>query len=76
MALSRERYPMPDYIKQALLNENLMGKYLRRPPYQQNDYIGWINRAKRPETQQKRLTQMLAELEAGDKYMGMDYRAK
>ncbi len=75
-ALKRERYPMPDYIKQALLDENLMEKYLRRPPYQQNDYIGWITRAKRQETKDKRLSQMLSELKAGDKYMGMDYRAK
>ena len=75
-ALRRERYPLPDYIKEALLDENLMEKYLRRPPYQQNDYIGWINRAKRPGTQQKRLTQMLTELKAGDKYMGMGYSAK
>lgn len=75
-ALRRERYPMPDYIERALSDENLMERYLRRPPYQQNDYIGWITRAKRPETQQKRINQMLSELKTGDKYMGMDYRAK
>jgi len=41
---------MADFVKEALLEENLMEKYLARPPYQQNDYLGWINRAKRPET--------------------------
>jgi uncharacterized protein YdeI (YjbR/CyaY-like superfamily) len=54
----------------------LMDAYLKRPAYQQNDYIGWIMRAKRPETAQKRLQQMLDELERGDRYMGMLYRPK
>ena len=45
-----------------------------RPPYQQNDYLGWINRAKRPETKEKRLNQMLDELARGDVYMKMAYK--
>jgi uncharacterized protein YdeI (YjbR/CyaY-like superfamily) len=53
-----------------------MEAYRSRPPYQQNDYIGWITRAKRQETKEKRLAQMLRELESGDKYMNMDYRPK
>ena len=53
-----------------------MDAYLTRPPYQQNDYIGWINSAKRPETQQKRLAQMLEELKSGDRYMKMVWRPK
>ncbi|HSH04861.1 MAG TPA: YdeI/OmpD-associated family protein, partial [Anaerolineae bacterium] len=40
---------------------------------QQNDYLGWINRAKRPATKQKRLNQMLDELEQGGVYMKMDH---
>jgi len=48
--------------------------YGSRPAYQQNDYIGWITRAKRPETKEKRLHQMLDELRHGDVYMEMDYR--
>jgi uncharacterized protein YdeI (YjbR/CyaY-like superfamily) len=67
---------MADFVKEALLEENLMEKYLARPPYQQNDYLGWINRAKRPETREKRLNQMLLELRQGDRYMGMDYKPK
>ncbi len=74
--LKRERYEMPDFVRDALLENDLMQLYRARPPYQQNDYIGWISRAKRPETREKRLAQMLAELEAGDKYMKMDYRPK
>ena len=67
---------MPDFMREALLQRGLLEAYHSRPDYQQNDYIGWITRAKRSETKQKRLTQMLNELEAGDKYMNMAYRPK
>ena len=72
--LKRPRYEMPDDIREALHERGLMEAYRSRPPYQQNDYIGWITRAKRPETRQRRLAQMLSELESGDKYMKMDYK--
>ena len=52
-----------------------MEAYQKRPAYQQNDYIGWINRAKRQETKEKRLRQMLEELEAGGIYMKMKHPA-
>lgn len=39
--------------------------YRERPAYQQNDYLGWIDHAKREETKEKRLRQMPEELEAG-----------
>ncbi len=52
-----------------------MGAYQARPPYQRNDYLGWITRAKRPETRSKRLDQMLNELADGGLYMKMKYRA-
>jgi len=74
--LKRPRYEMPEFVRDALLRRELMEAYHSRPDYQQNDYIGWITRAKRSETKQKRLTQMLNELEAGDKYMNMAYRPK
>jgi hypothetical protein len=63
-------------VKDALLSRGLLDAYHSRPAYQQNDYIGWITRAKQKETQEKRLNQMLEELEAGDCYMGMPYTAK
>ena len=44
---------MPDFIRDALLECGLMEAYRSRPPYQQNDYIGWITRAKRQATQEK-----------------------
>lgn len=48
-----------------------MQAYRQRPPYQQNYYLGWINRAKRSETKQKQLKQVLNELERGEVYMNM-----
>jgi uncharacterized protein YdeI (YjbR/CyaY-like superfamily) len=77
MAISkRPRYLMPDFVRDALIEHSLMGAYRNRPPYQQNDYIGWINHAKREETKTKRLTQMLDELTSGDKYMKMPYKKR
>lgn len=74
--LKRKINPMPQDVEERLVRENLMDAYRRRPPYQQNDYLGWILKAKRPETKEKRIAQMIEELRNGDKYMGMYYRAK
>ena len=71
MALTRARHKMPEYIRTTLLERGLMDAYRARPDYQQNDYLGWITRAKREETKQKRLSQMLEELEGGRLYMKM-----
>lgn len=68
-------YPMPDFIATALAARKLKAAYDDRPPYQRNDYIGWITRAKREETRQKRLHQMLDELEGGTLYMGMTHKS-
>lgn len=73
--LKRRRNPMPDWIKEALLDRGVMEEYNQRPPYQQNDYLGWINQAKRQETKLKRLNQMLHELEKGGVYMKMKHPA-
>ena len=74
--MKREQYPMPDFIREALESKKLAAAYDARPPYQRNDYIGWITRAKQDATQQKRLDQMLEELAKGDKYMKMAYRPR
>ena len=73
--LSRPIQNMPDFVKSALDQRGLMDDYLARPAYQQNDYLSWIKRAKRPETKDKRLQQMLDELEQGGIYMKMDHPA-
>lgn len=69
--LKRPRHAMPRFVKQALEERGLRDAYKERPAYQQNDYIGWISDAKRPETKEKRLQQMLNELEKGGVYMNM-----
>ena len=72
----RPRYPMPEFFREALNARGLMNAYLARPLYQQNDYIGWITRAKLEVTKQKRLNQMLDELEHGGVYMKMKWNPK
>jgi uncharacterized protein YdeI (YjbR/CyaY-like superfamily) len=72
--LKRPQYPMPNDIALALIDARLIEAYRARPDYQQNDYIAWITRAKRDETRQKRLQQMLQELKRGHLYMKMAYK--
>jgi uncharacterized protein YdeI (YjbR/CyaY-like superfamily) len=67
---------MPNFFRAALEARNLMEAYWSRPPYQQNDYIGWIMRAKLEATRQKRLEQALDELERGGVYMKMKWNGK
>lgn len=67
---------MPDFIREALDERGLMDAYRSRPAYQQNDYIGWISRAKLNATKQKRLDQMLDELKGGKLYMNMKWNPK
>ncbi|MCA9193402.1 MAG: YdeI/OmpD-associated family protein [Planctomycetales bacterium] len=71
--LEREIQEMPEFVRIALQQRSLMVAYDARPAYQQNDYIGWINRAKLDATKQKRLNQMLDELERGGVYMKMEH---
>jgi uncharacterized protein YdeI (YjbR/CyaY-like superfamily) len=61
-------------MEKALVEFGLMEAFRARPPYQQNDYVWWITSAKRSETQQGRVAQMLDELSRGDRYMNMAYR--
>jgi hypothetical protein len=72
----RPLQPMPSFVRQALLARGLMRAYRGRPAYQRNDYLSWIQRAKRAETGQKRLTQMLDELKRGNRYMNMVHRPR
>lgn len=74
--LKRPKHGMPDDVRRALVARGLTDAYAQRPAYQQNDYLGWILRAKREETRRRRLQQMLDELAAGDVYMKMPYRTK
>ena len=76
MTLTRTRLKMTENIRQALTERGLMDAYHARPDYQQNDYIGWITRAKLDATKEKRLAQMLDELEDGNRYMKMKWHPK
>lgn len=71
--LIRKIQPMPSYVEKALDSQHLMDAYFERPAYQRNDYLGWIDRAKRQETKDKRINQMLEELRQGGVYMKMDH---
>ena len=71
--LQREIQPIPDFVRDALDARGLVDKYNERPAYQRNDYLMWINTAKGQATKQKRLDQMLDELESGGVYMRMTW---
>ena len=72
----RKAREMPEFVELALKREKLLDAFEKRPPYQKRDYIFWISEAKREATAQKRLEQMLSELEAGDMYMKMSWGRK
>jgi uncharacterized protein YdeI (YjbR/CyaY-like superfamily) len=74
--LKRTIQEMPDFVAEALRARNLEGAYEARPPYQRNDYLGWIARAKTEATRRKRLEQMLRELEGGTLYMNMSWSCR
>jgi hypothetical protein len=71
--LQRDIQPMPAHVRAQLKARGLTRAYDARPAYQQNDYLGWMARAKLPATRQKRLEQMLTELEQGGVYMKMEW---
>jgi uncharacterized protein YdeI (YjbR/CyaY-like superfamily) len=74
--LSRPIEEMPPFVERALTERDLLAAYRRRPAYQQNDYLAWIRRAVKPETKQRRLEQVLAELASGDRYMNMPWKPR
>ncbi len=72
--LKRELNPMPADVRDALQAHGLREAYDERPAYQRNDYLGWITRAQRQGTRDKRIQQMQDELRRGDVYMNMAWR--
>ena len=67
----RKRHAMPNDVAKALTAGGVRPIYAKRPAYQRNDYIGWIGAAKRPDTRQKRIAQMVDELKRRNVYMKM-----
>lgn len=72
--LTRKIQPMPPFVREALKARGLATKYRERPAYQRNDYLMWINTAKLESTKQRRLSQMLNELDRGGIYMKMKWK--
>lgn len=72
--LRRDVQSMPADVLAELEDGGLLDLYRERPAYQQNDYLGWIGRAKREGARQKRIQQILDELRRGGVYMGMQHR--
>ena len=74
--LKRPLQVMPDDVADTLAAHGLRAAYDARPAYQRNDYLAWIGRARRAETRERRIAQMLSELEAGDVYMKMAWKGR
>lgn len=70
----RPRHAMSPDIRLRLQDAALMSAYEERPPYQRNDYLGWIGEARLPQTREKRISQMLSELAGGTLYMKMRWK--
>ena len=68
------RRPIPDFIRKALQDNILMAVYLSRQTFQRNEYVAWIMRAKKSETREQRLSQMLDELARGGQRMTLKRR--
>lgn len=64
---------MPEAVLAALIDRGVVDDYRARAAYQRNDYLGWIERAKRPVTRSTRIAQMLDELECGGVDMRMEH---
>ena len=74
--LRRALHPMPKALKELLIARSVWDAYRARPPYQRNDYLGWITRAKLELTKEKRTGQMLEELKQGDRNMKMKWKPR
>ena len=66
----RKRERMPKAVSEALAAAGQTDAYAARPPYQRNDWLRWIKEAKQDATREKRIAEMIADLNAGDRYMG------
>src|SRR5215210_5083554 len=62
--------PMPGNVRGALQKQKLMDTYLARPEYQKTDYLKWIATAAGPSEKQKRIDQMVDELQKGGVFKG------
>lgn len=75
MPLNLVPAPLPVPVRLALERRGLMDAFEARPTAQRNEYLGWVGRARSTATRDKRLAQMLDELEDGDIYMKARWRS-
>jgi uncharacterized protein YdeI (YjbR/CyaY-like superfamily) len=68
LQIRRAEVPIPTEVSQMLkANMKAWGSFQQLAPSQQRQYIGWVLSAKKVETQQKRLAEVIAVLEQGKK---------
>ena len=72
--LKRPKPAMPGFVKKALQKRDLLKAYEKRPDYQQDGYLEWINEVKNQEIITQRLNQMLDELGQGNIFMQEEYK--
>ena len=64
--VKRAEVPIPDEILQALAtNQRALENFERLAPSHQREYASWVTSAKKVETRQKRLAEVIARLEQG-----------
>lgn len=68
--LTPQKHAMPGFVRSALEKRDLVEAFRARPAYQQNEYLGWLGKAKLEADKQKRLAQFVDELAKGNVYMG------
>jgi uncharacterized protein YdeI (YjbR/CyaY-like superfamily) len=69
----KSQHAMPGFVRKALDKRKLLDAYRARPAYQQNAYLGWIADAKLQAAMDKRVDQMLDELDKGNLFKGEPY---
>src|SRR4051812_43556158 len=67
--------PMPGQVKGALAKRNLLDTYIARPQYQKDDYLKWVAAAAGPTEKQKRIDQLVDEIEKGNVFKGEPWTA-
>jgi hypothetical protein len=60
-----KEFDVPEMYKEILEDRGVLELYENRPYYQQKGWIQWIDEAKRLETRQKRVNEMVRELDEG-----------
>ncbi len=73
--LTRPIQRMTAAVRAALTKHGVLAAYRARPPYQRNDYLGWIKQSVSPANQAKRIETMIHDLKDGGLYMAMKWPA-